>query len=106
MVEKQGTTVLGASYQAGLEIIRILEDIPLTSSTRCIQPLLYLTAGTLLYLTAGTVLKFDVPTARPVQLLSSMENTLGGDLREADSPLSTDSTLVNRMRWEKLAIQR
>ncbi|KIV77954.1 hypothetical protein PV11_09727 [Exophiala sideris] len=79
----------------GLGIIRILEKIPLTSGTRCIQPLLCLTAG--------TVLKLDVASVEPQQqALTSLGDILSNDLR---APSASNPTLENPRRDAVAALE-
>ncbi|KAF5633106.1 uncharacterized protein FTJAE_7285 [Fusarium tjaetaba] len=81
-----GGSLVDAEYRVlelGSNIIRILEKIPLASGTRCIQPLLCLTAGILM--------KFDVPVINPQthtpKLLSDL---LSADLRSAPTAAHQD----------------
>ncbi|KAM0544998.1 hypothetical protein ACHAPJ_011579 [Fusarium lateritium] len=82
-----GDDTVDADYRVlslGLEIIRILEKIPLASGTRCIQPLLCLTAG--------TVLKLDIASVEPQQhTLALLNDILSTDLRSAPTTTIHDS---------------
>jgi hypothetical protein len=76
---QNGYDPVDAEYRVldlGLKIIRILENIPLASGTRCIQPLLCLAAG--------IIMKLDRPAINPQQHTSTLlSDILSADLRSA-----------------------
>ncbi|TVY80230.1 hypothetical protein Focb16_v008282 [Fusarium oxysporum f. sp. cubense] len=78
---QNGYDPVDAEYRVldlGLKIIRILENIPLASGTRCIQPLLCLTAG--------IIMKLDMPAINPQQHTSTLlSDILSADLRSAST---------------------
>ncbi|EWZ81014.1 hypothetical protein FOWG_15014 [Fusarium oxysporum f. sp. lycopersici MN25] len=76
---QNGYDPVDAEYRVqglGLKIVHILEKIPLASGTRCIQPLLCLTAG--------IIMKLDMATINPQQHTSTLlSDILSADLRGA-----------------------
>ncbi|KAF5696220.1 hypothetical protein FMUND_15753 [Fusarium mundagurra] len=85
-ISLNGNNPVDTEYQVlelGLKIIRILEKIPLASGTRCIQPLLCLTAGILM--------KFNVPVIDPPPHTPRLLNdVLSADLRSAPNTALPD----------------
>ncbi|EGU86512.1 hypothetical protein FOXB_02946 [Fusarium oxysporum f. sp. conglutinans Fo5176] len=78
---QNGYDPVDAEYRVldlGFKIIGILEKIPLASGTRCIQPLLCLTAG--------IIMKLDMPAINSQQHTSTLlSDILSADLRSAST---------------------
>lgn len=76
--DESGARNADSTMELGLEIIKILENIPISSGSRCIQPLLCLTAG--------IVLRADVAATPPdAASVAALNEAWSSDLR-APSP--------------------